>query len=100
MIEEKISPHQRFGLRLLQVLIIIMAILLVRDCILISTEKQLTQQQESYYFQLGYKHGKLIATGTKQSLDLKQEFSHPAIRKKYHEGFRAGWDATRKDDSR
>jgi hypothetical protein len=56
---EKIPPHRRWGLRFLQVLIIIMAFALIRNCILISTNSNFpgTKLQLQYYDK-GYEAGR------------------------------------------
>ena len=68
--DEKIPFHTRFGLRLLQVLLVIFSLLLVKRCVDIYQDNRLTDAQlKIEYFDKGY-----------------------AMKKAYRDGYRQGWD--------
>ena len=86
--EEKIPFHTRFGLRLLQVLLIVFALLLVKRCVDIN--KLTDEQIKIEYFERGY------ASGIKKAQGLPEEpepqFKNYALKKAYRDGYRQGWD--------
>jgi len=86
--------HTRFGLRLLQVLLIVFALLLVQRCVAIYHDNKLTDEQAKIeYFEKGY------ASGMKKAQGLGQEpeprFNNYALKKSYRDGYRQGWDKGR-----
>jgi len=96
--EEKKPPfHARFGLRLLQVLIIVLALVLVRRCVDIYHENKITDQQiKVEYFEKGF------ASGMKKSMGLQEDpepqFKNYALKKSYRDGYRQGWDKGREKE--
>ena len=89
--EEKIPFHKRFGLRLLQVLLIVFSLVLVKRCVDIYHANKLTDEQiKIEYFDKGY------ASGIKKAQGLPEEpepqFKNYALKKAYRDGYRQGWD--------
>jgi hypothetical protein len=87
--EERISMQRRFGLRLLQLLIIIMAVMLVRNCIIISMEsdnQELSVQQQ--FYNKGYEAGKQKALSGRQQTE--PFFPDLLLERKYRNGHRDG----------
>ena len=92
--QEKIPLHTRFGLRLLQVLLILFALLLVKRCVVLySDNKQTSTQTTLEYFDKGFQNGKNRALGLKG--DPEPPFTNYALKKAYREGYRQGWDEGR-----
>ena len=92
--EGKIPFHRHFGLRLLQVLIIVLCMVLVKRCVDIYHENKTTDQQiKIEYFEKGFD------SGTKKSMGLPQnpepQFKNYALKKAYRDGYREGWDKGR-----
>ena len=93
--EAKIPFHTRFGLRLLQVLIIILALLLVKRCVNIYHDNKLTNEQlKVEYFDKGVVSGMKKAQGG--IADPEPQFGSYALEKAYRDGYRQGWDKGRK----
>ena len=96
--EEKKNPlHVRFGLRLLQVLIIVLAMVLVKRCVNIYHENKIIDQQiKLEYFEKGF------ASGMKKSMGLQEDpeplFKNYALKKSYRDGYRQGWDQGREKE--
>jgi hypothetical protein len=87
---EKISPQRKYGLRFLQVLIILVAFFLVRNCIFTLSSDIPSEQLLNQYYEMGYEAGKIKALG---SNPVKEpSFSDHLLKKKYRDGFRNGWD--------
>jgi hypothetical protein len=87
---EKISTQRKYGLRFLQVLIILVAFFLVRNCLLTLSSDIPSGQLLNQYYEMGYEAGKTKALG---SYPVKEpSFSEPLLKKKYRDGFRKGWD--------
>jgi hypothetical protein len=94
--EEKIPFHTRFGLRLLQVLLIVFALLLVKRCVDIYHDNKLTGEQiKIEYFEKGYAGGMKKAQGL--PVDPEPQFKNYALKKAYRDGYRQGWDKGRED---
>jgi len=94
---KKIPYHTRFGLRLLQVLIIVLAMVLVKQCVTIYNENKTADRQTTgEYFEKGF------ASGMKKSMGLQEypepQFKNYALKKAYREGYRQGWDRGREKD--
>ena len=94
--EEKIPFHRHFGLRLLQVMLIVLSMLLVKRCVNIYHENKITDQQiKIEYFEKGFD------SGTKKSMGLPQnpepQFKNYALKKAYRDGYRQGWDTAREN---
>jgi hypothetical protein len=96
--EEQIPLHRKFGLRLLQFLLVVLALVLIRDCIIISTHGSnpgLKMQQE--YYDKGYEAGKLKALYGRDR--RTPSFPDLLLERKYRDGYRDGWDATQQVDA-
>lgn len=89
--EEKIPFHRRFGLRLLQVLLIVLCMILVKRCVDIYHENKTTDQQiKIEFFEKGYASGMNKSMGLSE--DPKPRFKNYALKKAYRDGYRQGWD--------
>lgn len=94
--EEQIPLHRRLGLRFLQLLIIIVAFMLIRNCIIISLNRHKADvKMQRQYYEKGYETGKEKALYDRQQAE--QYFPDPLLERKYREGFRDGWDDTRQE---
>jgi hypothetical protein len=87
---EKISTQRKYGLRLLQILIILVAFFLVRNCIFTLSSDIPSEQLLNQYYEMGYEAGKTKALGSYPVAE--PSFSGPLLKKKYRDGFRNGWD--------
>jgi len=94
--EEKVPFHTRFGLRLLQVLLVVFALLLVKRCVDIYHDNKLTDEQVKIeYFEKGYAGGMKKAQGLPE--DQEPQFKNYALEKAYRDGYRQGWDKGREN---
>ena len=92
--EEKVPFHTRFGLRLLQVLLVVFALLLIKRCVDIYHDNKLTDEQVKIeYFEKGYAGGMKKAQGLPE--DQEPQFKNYALEKAYRDGYRQGWDKGR-----
>ena len=92
--EAKIPFHTRFGLRLLQVLLIVFALLLVKRCVDIYHDNKMTDEQTKMeFFEKGYAGGMKKARGLPE--DPEPQFKNYALEKAYRDGYRQGWDKGR-----
>ncbi len=92
--EKKIPFHRRFGLRLLQIIIIVLCMVLVKRCVDIYHSNKTTDEQTKIeFFDKGY------ASGMKKSMGLPKDpepqFKNYAFKKAYRDGYRQGWDKGR-----
>ena len=95
--EEKLSFHRHFGLRLLQVLLIVLSLMLVKRCTDIYHEnKQIDRQSEIEYYEKGFANGMNRSMGLPE--DPKPRFKNYALKKAYREGYRQGWDKARQKE--
>ena len=95
--EEKLPFHRHFGLRLLQVLLIVFSLLLVKRCTdLYHENKQVDSQIVIEYFEKGYSSGMNRSMGLSE--DPEPRFKNYALKKAYREGYRKGWDKGREKD--
>jgi hypothetical protein len=95
--EKTLSFHTHFGLRLLQVLLIILCMVLVKRCVDIYHDNKITDQQiEIEYFEKGYASGMKKSKGLSQ--DPEPQFKKYALEKAYRDGYRQGWDSIRKKE--
>ena len=86
--------HRHFGLRLLQVLLIVFALVLVKRCVDIYHDNKLTDEQiKIEYFEKGYASGIKKAQGLPE--EPEPEFKNYALKKAYRDGYRQGWDKGR-----
>jgi hypothetical protein len=87
---EKMSFQRKYGLRFLQILIILVAIFLVRNCALTLFNDMPAEHMQNKYYEMGYEAGKNKALGNSQVTE--PIFTDPLLKKKYRDGFRDGWD--------
>jgi len=87
---EGISFQRKYGLRLLQILIILVAFFLVRNCILMLGGDIPSEQRLNQYYEMGYEAGKSTALGRRPIAE--PNFSDPLLKKRYRDGYRSGWD--------
>jgi hypothetical protein len=91
---EKIPLHTRFALRLIQILIILLAIVLIQRCLAIYQEtKPVDQNIVQEYYQKGFEAGKNKAQG--QEVNILSDFEKYSFKKSYRDGYRDGWDQER-----
>lgn len=92
--KEKIPFHARFGLRFLQVLLIVFALLLIKRCVSIYHDNKLTSEDTKIeYFDKGFASGMKKARGL--AVDQEPEFANYALKQAYRDGYRQGWDKGR-----
>ncbi|MDH3777141.1 MAG: hypothetical protein OER59_08790 [Desulfobulbaceae bacterium] len=95
--EAKIPPlHTRFGLRLLQVLLIVFCLLLIKRCVTIYHDNKETNDQiKIEFFDKGYVSGMKKAKGL--PAEPETQFKNYALKKAYRDGYRQGWDMGREE---
>ena len=94
--ERKVPFHTRFGLRLLQVLLIVLALLLVKRCINIYHDNRHSDEQVKIeYFEKGFNSGFKKAQGLENNAE--PQFRNYALKKAYRDGYRQGWDKGREN---
>ena len=95
--ENKLPFHRHFGLRLLQVLLIVLCMMLVKRCVdIYYANREIDERIKVEYFEKGF------ANGTKRSMgfpgDPEPQFRNYAFKKAYRDGYRQGWDSGRKQE--
>lgn len=95
--ENKLPFHTHFGLRLLQVLLIVLCMMLVKRCVdIYYANRDIDERIKVEYFEKGF------ANGTKRSMGLPRDpepqFRKYAFKKAYRDGYRQGWDSGRKQE--
>jgi hypothetical protein len=92
--EEKIPFHRHFGLRLLQVLLIVLCMILVKRCVDVYYEnKTIDQQMKIEYFEKGFANGMNKSLGLQ--VNQEPQFKNYTLKKAYRDGYRQGWDTGR-----
>ena len=95
--KDHIPFHTRFGLRLLQLLLIVFALLLTKRCVEIYHNNKLTSEQlKIEYFAKGYASGSKKARGLTENEE--PEFTNYSLKKAYRDGYRKGWDSEREKE--
>ncbi len=89
----EIPPHTKWGIRVTTVIIILIIIMIVKNCVGsvyygVSTDKDLQEQ----YYDLGYSHGMLRAQG-QEEMPPEPESDNLLLKKEYRKGYRNGWDS-------
>lgn len=96
--DRKIPFITRFGLRLLQVLLIVFSLLLVKRCVAIYHDNKLTSEQiKIEFFESGYTNGMKKARGMPK--EPEPQFKNYALKKAYRDGYRQGWDMGREKEN-
>jgi len=92
-IKEKpeIPLHTKWGIRATTVIILIISIMIIKNCMGsfmygVSTD----QEQQKEYYELGYSHGVRKAQDLEESPE--PETKNLLLRKLYRKGYRDGWD--------
>lgn len=92
--EKKIPFHRHFGLRLLQLLLIVLCMILVKRCVDIYHEnKTVDQQIKIEYFEKGFAGGMNKSMGL--PVEPEPQFKNYTLKKAYRDGYRQGWDMGR-----
>ncbi len=95
--EEKIPFHRHFGLRLLQVLLVVLCLVLVKRCVDIYHENKTSDEQTKIeYFEKGFAGGLNKSMGLSE--DPEPRFKNYALKKAYRDGYRQGWDKGREKE--
>ena len=89
----EIPAHTKWGIRVTTVIIILIIIMLIKNCVGsvyygVSTDKDLQEQ----YYDLGYSHGMLRAKG-QEEMPPEPEIDNLLLKKEYRKGYRNGWDS-------
>jgi hypothetical protein len=92
----EIPPHTKWGIRISGIIILLITIMIIRNCIGsfmygIGTDQE-TQKQ---FYDLGYSHGMQKAQGLDKQPEPETE--NLLLRKMYRKGFRDGWDGGQRD---
>lgn len=90
-IKERIPWHRHLGLRLLQILLVLVAFGLLRNCMLLTRMKPLGENAREQYYQMGFEAGKSRAT--KKLKPSEPVINNPLLRRYYRQGLRDGWDS-------
>lgn len=88
----EIPMHTKWGIRISAVIILLITIMIIKNCIGsfmygVSTEQELQKQ----YYDLGYSHGVQKAQGLQK--EAEPETDNLLLRKLYRKGYRDGWDS-------
>lgn len=88
----EIPPHTKWGIRGTAVIILLLTVMILKNCIGsfmygISTEKELQNQ----FYETGYSHGIQKAQGMDKPAEPETE--NLLLRKLYRKGYRDGWDS-------
>jgi len=95
--EKEIPFHARFGLRMLQVLLIVLSMVLVKRCVDLYHENKSTDpQMKIEYFEKGFASGMKKSKGLPE--DPEPQFKNYALKKAYRDGYRQGWDSVRQKE--
>jgi hypothetical protein len=88
----EIPLHTKWGIRVTAVIILILTVMIIKNCMGSFIYGVLTEQeQQNQYYEIGYSHGVRRAQGLEQAPEAKTE--NPLLRKLYHKGYRDGWDS-------
>ena len=87
----EIPPHTKWGIRITAVIILLISIMIIKNCMGsfrygVSTEAKLQKQ----FYELGYSHGQQKVQGLEQATEPETE--NLLLRKLYRKGYRDGWD--------
>lgn len=92
--EEKpeIPPHTKWGIRVSTVIILLISVMIIKNCVGsimygVSTE----QDQQNQFYELGYSHGMQKAQGMERPAE--PETKNLLLKKLYRKGYRDGWDS-------
>jgi hypothetical protein len=97
--EKNLPTHTHFGLRLLQVLIIILCLVLMKRCVNIYYDNRLIDEGvRTEYFEKGFASGRKKSMGL--PIDPEPQFTNYAFKKAYRDGYRQGWDSALEEEKR
>jgi len=92
--KEKIPFHTRFGLRFLQVLLIVFSLVLIQRCVALYHDNKVTNEQiKTEYYDKGFDSGMKKAQGLPG--EPEPQFKNYALKQAYRDGYRQGWDKGR-----
>ena len=88
----EIPPHTKWGIRGTAVIILLLTVMIIKNCIGsfmygVSTEQELQKQ----YYEIGYSHGMQKGQGKEKATEPETE--NLLLRKLYRKGYRDGWDS-------
>ena len=88
----EIPSHTKWGIRVTTVIIILISIMIIKNCVGsvfygVTTKQELQIQ----YYELGYSHGVQKARGLEIPPD--PEIDNLLLKKEFSKGFRNGWDS-------
>lgn len=91
-----IPPHTKWGIRISGIIILLISILVIKNCVGsirygISTDQAMQKQ----FYDLGYSHGMQRAQGHEKQ--PAPETGNLLLQKRYRQGFRDGWDSAQRD---
>jgi hypothetical protein len=93
--DNQIPLYTKIGIRVTTVLMVILAFMLLKNCIGSIRYGTTTSQEEiQRFYDKGYRNGTEQAA---EPTDRREpELDNPLLIKAYRQGFRAGWDASRR----
>lgn len=92
--DKKIPLYTKIGARVTAVIIIILSVVILKNCVSsiiygTSTDKSAIE----YYYTLGYEDGTERARS--KTTTAFPDIENPLLKKAYQRGFRAGWDSVK-----
>ncbi|OGQ95872.1 MAG: hypothetical protein A2521_01845 [Deltaproteobacteria bacterium RIFOXYD12_FULL_57_12] len=95
MTEKKIPTYTKIGIRITTVLILLLAIMIARNCVRSINYGTTTSDKDiERYFNLGFEAGARGGLETNATEVKETEQDNPLLKKAYQRGFRAGRDGT------
>jgi len=93
--DNRIPLYTKIGIRVTIVLMVILAFMLLKNCIESIHFGTTTSQDEiQRYYNMGYKDGTERAI---EPIDRAEpDLDNPLLKKAYRQGFRAGWDTSQR----
>ncbi len=96
--EDNIPLHRKLGIRFLQFLIVVLAFVLIKNCINISmTGENPELELQQQYYEKGYEAGK--QKGLNGRPGAEPHFPDLLLERKYRQGYRDGWDETNHENN-
>lgn len=95
----EIPLHTKWGIRISGVVILLITVLIIRNCIGSFMYGTSTDQgQQNQFYELGYSHGIRKAQGLGKP--SPPETKNLLLQKMYRKGFRDGWDSVQEGESK